>query len=129
LENAFNEENRVRCFNHTTQLSAKTLLKPFNAGLASGKSDDGDIGADSLPPLEDLEDDDENDDNSGEPVEDDVEDDVDELEELSEEDRDKILTETAAVRETVSKVGFMFYISIRLYSDCLIASEALIRHH
>jgi hypothetical protein len=119
LENSFNKENRVRCFNHTTQLSAKTLLKPFNVALGSSKSDDDEISADDIPPLEDLEDDDddqldaERGDNSGEAFED-VDDNVDELEELSEEERDNILAQTAVVRETVSKVGFTFQISIHL---------------
>jgi len=29
----------VRCFNHTLQLSVKTLLKPFNVALANGQND------------------------------------------------------------------------------------------
>ena len=33
LANSFEEEHRARCFNHTIQLSAKTLLKPFNTAL------------------------------------------------------------------------------------------------
>jgi hypothetical protein len=37
MENSFEEVNRARCFNHTLQLSAKTLLKPFNAGMSSMK--------------------------------------------------------------------------------------------
>ena len=37
-ENSFEEENRVLCFNHSMQLSAKTLLTPFNAGLGSTAS-------------------------------------------------------------------------------------------
>jgi hypothetical protein len=39
--NSFELENRVHCFNHTLQLSAKTLLCPFNAGLGK-TSEDGD---------------------------------------------------------------------------------------
>src|ERR1700723_4639183 len=41
LDNTFEKENRVGCFNHTLQLSAKALLKPFNIGL-SGKATDDD---------------------------------------------------------------------------------------
>src|SRR5882762_8050502 len=45
LNNSFNKENHVRCFNHTLQLSTKTLLKPFNIALA-GKGMDNDDGND-----------------------------------------------------------------------------------
>lgn len=31
MENSFDGQNRVRCFNHTLHLSAKALLSPFNA--------------------------------------------------------------------------------------------------
>ena len=41
MPNSFSLENHVRCFNHTLQLSAKTLLRPFNAGLGK-MTDDGD---------------------------------------------------------------------------------------
>ena len=34
MENAFEEANCAHCFNHMLQLSAKTLLKPFNAGMS-----------------------------------------------------------------------------------------------
>jgi hypothetical protein len=37
LNNSFEEANRVRCFNHTLQLSAKALLAPFNTAI-SGKA-------------------------------------------------------------------------------------------
>ena len=30
LDNTFDKDNQVRCFNHTLQLSTKTLLKLFN---------------------------------------------------------------------------------------------------
>ena len=42
LDNTFEEENRARCFNHTLQLSAKALLKPFNIGLSGNVTDDDD---------------------------------------------------------------------------------------
>ena len=41
MPNSFELENRVRCFNHTLQLSAKTLHRHFNAGLGK-TSEDGD---------------------------------------------------------------------------------------
>jgi hypothetical protein len=37
FNNSFEEENRARCFNHMLQLSAKTLLKPFNTALGKVK--------------------------------------------------------------------------------------------
>jgi hypothetical protein len=120
MENAFEEVNRARCFNHTLQLSAKTLLKPFNAGLSSehpaveeeemrglgdevpelsnydagnnGNDSDGgdgeaDLGDDDEPEISENEDDG-----------------IDELEDLDEDEREKILADTAVVRQTVSKV-------------------------
>ena len=39
LPNMFEETNHVHCFDHTLQLLAKTLLKPFNIVLANGKND------------------------------------------------------------------------------------------
>jgi hypothetical protein len=109
LDNSFNKENRVRCFNHIIQLSAKALLKPFNTAL-SGKD-----GGDEMPTQDEndesnpqviLEDEGEDEDGEEEAdIEDDVEDDdVDELQELSEEERTRVLEETAVVRETVTKV-------------------------
>jgi len=41
LDNSFDQENHVWCFNHTLQLSAKSLLKPFNTAL-SGTTTDND---------------------------------------------------------------------------------------
>src|SRR5258705_11663448 len=53
LDNSFKEENRVRCFNHTLQLSAKSLLKPFNLALSGGVMGGG--GGDGVAPW-DLDD-------------------------------------------------------------------------
>ena len=39
MNNSFNEENHVQCFNHTIQLSAVTLLKPFNTVLSRKAAD------------------------------------------------------------------------------------------
>ena len=39
LDNTFDKENWVRCFNHTLQLSAKALLKPYNVGLSAKATD------------------------------------------------------------------------------------------
>lgn len=113
LDNSFEETNRVRCFNHTLQLSAKALLTPFNTAI-SGKA-----AQDDEPPEEDDDDnlqfsqEDEGDDGEDgeedvdeEDVEDkdDKDDDIDELEELSESERAWMLENTADVRATVTKV-------------------------
>src|ERR1700720_4192877 len=84
LDNSFDKENQVRCFNHTLQLSAKALLKPFNTAL-SGKAADDDVS------------------NIGKDLQDDG---INELQELNEADRELMLEETAAVRTTVTKVRF-----------------------
>ena len=39
LDNPFDKENQVQCFNHTLQLSAKALLKPYNVGLSAKATD------------------------------------------------------------------------------------------
>jgi hypothetical protein len=39
LPNSFEAVNRVRCFNHTMQLSAKALMKPFDTPISPDDSD------------------------------------------------------------------------------------------
>jgi hypothetical protein len=108
LNNSFKEEYRARCFNHTLQLSAKTLLKPFNTAL-SKVADEVDIGDedDDDPPIladPDVEGEEEGNDDEEDEEKDDDDDGVDELETLSEEERTEVLEDTAAVRATVTKV-------------------------
>lgn len=120
MDNSFNEAGCMHCFNHTLQLSVKTLLKPFNAALSStGAADDqatdeGDDSGDNndLPALEanDDDEDEDNEDAEQRDISDDVSDniddidDVDELAALDEEDHESLLSETAIVCATVSKV-------------------------
>jgi len=52
LPNTFEEINHVCCFNHTLQLSAKTLLKPFNVALADGRNNHAE---DDVPDLEEVD--------------------------------------------------------------------------
>jgi hypothetical protein len=123
MENSFEEVNRARCFNHTLQLSAKTLLKPFNAGMSSTKpaleeeeldnigkeiSLDNDAGGNNEDGDEDGDEGEcdggeEYPDDEGEP-EDANNDETDELTQLDEHEREKILMDTAVVRQTVTKV-------------------------
>jgi len=122
LNNSFKEEYRARCFNHTLQLSAKTLLKPFNTALSSKVADEVNIGDDDnddplilADPDEEGEEEDNNDNNDEE--KDDDDDGVDELETLSEEERMEVLEDTAAVRATVTKVcdyeaGYAYFIDV-----------------
>src|SRR5713101_4664775 len=56
LDNSFHKENRVRCFNHTMQLSAKALLKPFNTALSRTTADDSIDEDEDVPMLIDEED-------------------------------------------------------------------------
>lgn len=112
LPNSFEEVNRVRCFNHTLQLSAKALLRPFNAGMGKMSDDDtSDLTGGAEEQTEDKDDgdddnDDDNDDDEPNVVDlnDDPDDNIDELDVLTEGDRDKILEDTSAVRAIVSKL-------------------------
>jgi hypothetical protein len=110
LDNSFEECNRVRCFNHTLQLSAKALVQPFNAGMSSAHN--ATLAGDQVE--DDNEDDDceeinmdgvDNNDDEDDDNDDDDDDAVDELEMLSEEEREEILNDTAIVRQTVTKVS------------------------
>jgi hypothetical protein len=123
MPNSFELDARVRCFNHTLQLSAKALLRPFNAGF-SDASEDAVPEADGLLDMED--DDEDEDENEGEGDsssnngnnlpdvldDDDNDDGVDELASLDLDAREEFLADTAALRQTVSKVSPTFYGSV-----------------
>jgi len=113
LDNSFDDSNQVRCFNHTLQLSAKSLLTPFNTALSGKPADEDDVTAlysdnDEMIPQDDddaILGDDEEEEGEENDLEDDVEDDnVDELEALSEEERDRVVNETTIIRAAVTKV-------------------------
>jgi hypothetical protein len=109
MPNSFELKNCVRCFNHTLQLSAKTLLRPFNAGLGKATEDGTCDDVDDLLSLG-VDDDDEEDEDEDLPVildEDDVDDGIDELDALDADSREAIMNDTAAVRETVTKVRIL----------------------
>src|SRR5882724_3572714 len=98
LNNSFEEDQRARCFNHTIQLSVKTLLRPFNTALGAAGTADRASGDDdgTMPDLEVIEND--------EAVED-ADDQIDELEELEDAEREELLAATVNVRETISKAS------------------------
>lgn len=113
LDNLFDKQNWVWCFNHTIQLLAKSFLKPFNTAL-SGVSTDDDMAAAVSEDInnqwinqgdkDEGDQGDEGDEGEGE-VEDDVEDDnIDELQELIKDVQKELLEKTAAVCETVTKI-------------------------
>ena len=110
MANSFELENRVHCFNHTLQLSAKTLLHPFNVGLGKTTEDGNNNDVEDLP-NEIIDDEDEDNEDNGLPTipeADDINDGINELEELEEDEREDILTDTAAVCDTVTKVCVFF---------------------
>ena len=108
--NSYEEHNHVCCFNHTVQLSAKTLLAPFNPALSSSApladAEDNNTDLDELPELIDGVSDDEDEEEAcgSDSADEDDEDENNDFTELTDEEREEVLTKTAAVRETVTKV-------------------------
>ena len=110
LDNSFEEENRVRCFNHTMQLSAITLIRPFNAGMTSDPLFD-ELGAAALVDVDlgDGDDEDEDEDDEGDDVpsseeQDDIDDGIDKMEQLTDGEKETLIQDTKEVRGTVSKL-------------------------
>jgi len=103
LDNSFEKDNHVRCFNHTMQLSAKTLLAPFNTAISQKATQD-----DKMPEEDDdqliLEGDDEDEEEDNAQGSEDEDDGIGELDELSESEQAGVLKSTAVVRETVTMV-------------------------
>jgi hypothetical protein len=117
MANSFVLEHHIRCFNHTLQLSAKTLLRPFNTGLGKVTEDHDTNDVDDLLDLEsdnegDNEDDNE-DDNDNFLDEDDVDDGIDELDELDEDVQEKVMADTAAVHKVVTKLCRLSFAIVR----------------
>jgi hypothetical protein len=115
MPNSFSLKNHVHCFNHTLQLSTKTLLHPFNIGLGK-MTDDGDNNdVDDLPDADENgldKDDDDDDDDDGLPDVadvDDIDDSVDEQDALDADEQEEIMADTAAIHEMVSKVCNLFH--------------------
>jgi hypothetical protein len=99
-------ENRVRCFAHTLNLSAKALLKPFTASL------DEDESPPAPPPSDDDDDDDLPDlltaSESGSDDED-SEGDIDVLADLDEDERKILVANTEKIKKTLSKVCIFLF--------------------
>jgi len=106
MSNAFDETNRVRCFNHTLQLSAKTLLRPFNIGISRGKAEDV---ADSCDGVYDEKESDDGDGDDEDKPNDYAESSEDVLADLDPDQRAELMEGTATVRNVVTKVSALFY--------------------
>jgi hypothetical protein len=111
----------VCCFNHTLQLSAKTLLRLFNSGLGKGPDHElmATIEAEEsddtlLPDLEAYESaEEENELLASDDMEDDADDNIDELEVLGKEERDQVIQDTAVVRSAVSRLRALSFVIIK----------------
>jgi hypothetical protein len=104
LPNTFEEVNRVRCFNHTMQLSAKGLLKSFYSAGSIETGDETEYGDDDMPALETI--DDEEEESAGDPDadDDDEEEEEDPLGALDDNEREELINNTEDVRTTLNKV-------------------------
>jgi hypothetical protein len=119
MANSFVLEHRVRCFNHTLQLSAKALLCPFNAGLGNTPEVSDTVDIDDIPDL-DTDDDDEGDNNNNNNNNDreallaasdmdGIDDGIDKLDALDADAREKVLADTAAVCGMVTKIRHLSF--------------------
>jgi hypothetical protein len=106
LPNTFEELNRVRCFNHTIQLSAKALLKPFHSAGSVEADNEIKYDDDGMPALQAVDDEEEEDeDEEGDPgLNDDGEEEEDPLGALDDNEREQLINDTEAVRTTLNKV-------------------------
>ena len=135
LPNSFEKENRVRCFNHMLQLSAKALVSPFNAGMKPIRDDElmGANDVDSeMPDLEDEVDDGDDDADTGAEVDETAEDpdnDINELDQLDEEERNQILEDTNVVRASVSKLRNLSFTIINSTTLALLAWHDICTKH
>jgi len=99
LPNSFEELNRVRCFNHTIQLSAKALLKPFSSAGSIEADNETEYGDDGMPALQAVDNEDDDDDD----------------------EREELINNTEAVRTMLNKVCmYASIISSPLYSSPLL---------
>ena len=106
LPNAFEEPNWVRCFNHTLQLSAKALLKPFySARLLDTYDDiDSDNGILVLQAADDEEEENEDENEDGMDDNEDKEEEEDPFTILDNNEREILIQITEAVHTILMKV-------------------------
>jgi len=119
LPNSFEELNRVRCFNHTIQLSAKALLKPFSSAGSTETENETENGDDSMPDLQAMDDeDDEEEEGEDDPDADDEdkEEEEDLLADLDDDEREELINNTEAVRMMLNKVHLNVSIISSLHS-------------
>lgn len=101
LSNSFEELNQVRCFNHTIQLLAKALLKPFYSPGLMGKDDETDDGV-VLQAMDDEEEKEEEDKMDDE----DKEEEEDPFGAMDDDKGEGLIKNTEAVRIMLMKVSF-----------------------
>jgi hypothetical protein len=103
--NSFDKANRVRCFNHILQLSAKTFLKPFNPGLGAAASEEVDKSGEgnNTEEFSAVQEDEEEEEEDG-GIADDKDHDIDEMDSVEDKECGTLLADTVSVRETVTKV-------------------------
>jgi hypothetical protein len=108
MPNAFDEVNHVWCFNHTLQLSAKSLIRPFNTGLSSGKTGDADNmesdGEGENNGMWEGDDSEEGIDSEEEGPDNHIEDDADILADLDPDEHAALMEDTAAVCAVITTV-------------------------
>ena len=104
LPNTFEEVNWVRCFNHTIQLSAKGLLKPFYSAGSIETDNETEYGDNGMPALQAV--DDEEEDGGDDPGVDDndEEEEEDPIGVPDDDEREELINNTEAVRTTLNKV-------------------------
>lgn len=128
LPNTFEELSRVRCFNHTMQLSVKALLKPFSSAGSVENDNETDNSDDSMPALQAIDDEEDKDDTDED--EDDEEEEEDPLDALDDEEREALMNNTEAVHTTLNKVClFSSFIAVCcLYMLVDIGPQTLLRY-
>jgi hypothetical protein len=119
LPNAFEELNRVRCFNHTIQLSAKALLKPFSSAGSTETDNETENGDDGMPELQAMNDEDDEEEGEDDPDADDEDEEEEEdlLTDLDDDEREELINNTEAVCTMLNKVRLnVSIISLPLHS-------------
>jgi hypothetical protein len=108
LPNTFEELNRVQCFNHTLQLSAKGLLKPFYSAGLMETDHETEYGDDDMPALRAMDEEEGDSDVDHDAGHDDEEEEEDPLGALDDDEREELINNTEAVSMTLNKVCSLF---------------------